>query len=452
MQYYPFGNYVVNDVMRRACSEHGGILRSIISAPAKAYNDDIQLISVSGQMPNYHKDLFEGPVNVNYHLTGYGLYQEEATIRLVGEAIERYSLMIGHYGHRNRVKFETYNDIQKEGNVIPWEYLQTFSDQDYDKFQHSTYKKIRRLQKDDVVGWISCPSLIYPGENLWMPLQMLFVGYGLNKEKNEVPFTTAFSTGTASHVSQEKALINAICEFVQIDALMVNWYTKRKSDTVVVDDLTLINQISQLRDKNNGFEVRIQDLRILEEIDLHVFGCSVINKKNERPLIVYGAQGELDPLKGAYRSIMEATAISFLGFYGPLYSPAEYFSSPNQNMYDDLDKNVSFYIHPTEAEIKRALVDNLMSGKKKFLSSYKNFSTGNNTNDLLRLVSGLKKISKYAVYLDITPPEVISQGWSVMRVFIPELCTMCMPGIPYSNHPRLNQFGGVSNEFPHPLP
>lgn len=67
-------------------------------------------------------------------------------------------------------------------------------------------------------------------------------------------------------------------------------------------------------------------------------------------------------------------------------------------------------------------------------------------------MSGLKKISKYAVYLDITPPEVISQGWSVMRVFIPELCTMCMPGIPYSNHPRLNQFGGVSNEFPHPLP
>ena len=88
MRYYPFSDHIVGDVMRRTCSEHGGILRSMIAAPARRYSDDVRLLSVSGQMPNYHKVLFDGPVNVNYHLTGYGLYQEEATIRLVGEAID----------------------------------------------------------------------------------------------------------------------------------------------------------------------------------------------------------------------------------------------------------------------------------------------------------------------------------------------------------------------------
>ncbi|MBN1243431.1 MAG: YcaO-like family protein [Spirochaetales bacterium] len=452
MRYYPFNDHIVGDVMRRTCSEHGGILRSMIAAPARDYSDDIRLLSVSGQMPNYHKVLFDGPVNVNYHLTGYGLYQEEATIRLVGEAIERYSLMVGHYPHRSRIRYATYAEISREGAVIPWRYLQSFSDGDYEKFQDSSYKKLRRLREEDVVGWISCPSLVHPGEERWVPLQMLFVGYGIDKTKGEIPFMTGFSTGTASHVSLEKALVNAICEFVQIDALMMSWYAGKASDDVIVDDPTLVRAIPQLADPGNGFELKVMDLRVTEDIDVHVFGCAVVNKRDERPLIVFGAQGELDPLKGVYRGIMEATAISFLGYYGPLYSPAEYFAAPSGASFDDLDKNVSYYIHPQDASRKRALIDGMSSGRKRYLSSYGSYSTGSPAGDLERLLTGLRKISEHAVYLDITPPEVIDQGWRVLRVYIPELCTMCMPGIPYSQHPRFERFGGVKNAYPHPLP
>jgi len=427
---------MINDVVKRSCSEHGGILRSIIAAPARKYSKDIQLLSVSGQMPNYHKVILEGAAKVNYHLTGYGLYHEEATIRLVGEAIERYSLMVGHYPHRERIKYATYREICKEGNVIPWEYLQIFSDEDYARFQDSNYKKLQRLKEDDVVGWIKCASLVRPGEEIWMPLQMLFVGYGIEKRKNEIPFMTGFSTGTASHVSMEKALINAICEFVQIDSLMVNWYTGRKSDEVLIDDLTLINSMDTLRNKDNSFVPRVYDLTLMKDFGLHVFGCAIENKKNERPLIVFGAQGELNPLKGVYRSLMEATAISFLGYFGPLYSPGEYFTNQDSSMYDDLDKNVSFYIHPSDSEKKRSLLAKMSSGKKRPLSSFENYDSGDERENLQRLLESVKKISKYAVYLDITPPEVAQQGWHVMRVFIPELVTMCMPGIPYSQHPR----------------
>lgn len=452
MRFYPFSNYMINDVVKRSCSEHGGILRSIIAAPARKYSKDIQLLSVSGQMPNYHKIILEGGAKVNYHLTGYGLYHEEATIRLIGEAIERYSLMVGHYPHRDRIKYATYSEIRKEGNVIPWEYLQVFGDEDYERFQNSSYKKLQRLTESDVVGWIQCASLVNPGEEIWMPLQMLFVGYGIEKRQNEVPFITGFSTGTASHVSMEKALINAICEFVQIDALMVNWYTGRASDEVLVDDLTLINAMGILGNKDNSFKVRVYDLTLMNKFGMYVFGCAIENKKEERPFIVFGAQGEMNPLKGVYRALMEATAISFLGYFGPLYSPNEYFANQDLSIYDDLDKNVSFYIHPSNAEKKRILFANMSSGKKKLLSSFENYDSGNEKENLQRLLESVRKISRYAVYLDITPPEVAAQGWHVMRVFIPELVTMCMPGIPYSRHPRFAEFGGIKNEYPHPLP
>jgi thiazole/oxazole-forming peptide maturase SagD family component len=285
-----------------------------------------------------------------------------------------------------------------------------------------------------------------------MPLQMLSWATASQQGEGGSALHHWISTGTASHVSQEKAMINAICEFVQIDALMVNWYTKRKSDRVTVDDLTLVNSIPQLRDPSNGFEVRIHDLRVIKDIDLHVFGCSIINKKDDRPLIVYGAQGELNPLKGANRAIMEATAISFLGFYGPLYSPAEYFGKPEGDMFDDLDKNVSFYVHPNDAALNASSSKKLSSGKNRLLSSYPSYCSGDDAKELSALMAGIKRISEHAVYLDITTAGGHFPGLVRYEGLHSRALHHVHAGIPYSQHPRFKEFGGISNGYPHPLP
>ncbi|HLU46253.1 MAG TPA: hypothetical protein VKZ67_14755, partial [Natronosporangium sp.] len=69
--------------------------------------------------------------------------------------------------------------------------------------------------------------------------------------------------------------------------------------------------------------------------------------------------------------------------------------------------------------------------------------------ELIRMVAG---VSEWACYLDITPPELADTEWKVMRVLIPELLSMCLPGLPAKAHPRMKQYGGVTNELPHPLP
>jgi hypothetical protein len=70
-------------------------------------------------------------------------------------------------------------------------------------------------------------------------------------------------------------------------------------------------------------------------------------------------------------------------------------------------------------------------------------------NSLVRMVAG---VSEWATYLDITPPELADTPWKVVRVLIPELLSMCLPGLPPKAHPRMRQYGGVTNEYPHPLP
>lgn len=93
-----------------------------------------------------------------------------------------------------------------------------------------------------------------------------------------------------------------------------------------------------------------------------------------------------------------------------------------------------------------------MSGEEILLSDIPSMRGESADTILNKLIHEVKRVSKYAVYLDITPPEVSGWGWSVMRVFIPEICGMCLPGYPFKNHPRVLQYGGVVNDYPHPLP
>jgi thiazole/oxazole-forming peptide maturase SagD family component len=450
LTYYPYTAHLVQDVLKPICSEHGGIARSLLMSPIKQA-EDLAIKSVVAQMPGYHRVLLSPHLEMQYHLSGYGTFYEEALIRLVGEAIERYSLMVGQRLLQHRIHYTSYDEIVKRGKVVPFEYLQPFSDSDYEKLNKGQYAGLRRLNRDDVVGWIRCPSLFEPAVEIWIPAQMLFVGYKLNRDHGEVAFSPGFSTGTAAHTSLGKAVQNALLELIEIDALMLHWYTRLTAPAVTIDEPAIVDLVPKLLGAGSRYDVLALDLSVLEGVDAHVFGSVLINKRKERPYITLGAQGHLDPVRAAYRSLMEAVAIAFLGIYGPLYMPKEYLASSPRSTFTDLDSNVAFFASPDEAAKKREVIDQLIAGRR-VLSAMKRYETGADGNDTAKLIRQLSCISEYGVFLDVTPPETCDRGWKVIRVLIPELVTMCVPGVPYSAHPRIKAFGGIRNEYPHPLP
>ena len=105
-----------------------------------------------------------------------------------------------------------------------------------------------------------------------------------------------------------------------------------------------------------------------------------------------------------------------------------------------------YYASPQDAAVKRDIVAGRFSGSVK-LSELQPLE--DELESLVRMVSG---VSQWATYLDITPPELADTPWKVVRVLIPELLSMCLPGLPPKAHPRMRQYGGVTNEHPHPLP
>lgn len=450
LTFYPYSEHLRENVLRSVCAQHTGITQSLIASPI-SYAHDLRIKSVVAHMPHYHKVLLSPNLDIQYHLSGYGLFYEEALIRLAGEAIERYSLLVAQYTLGDRLQYATYAEISATRDVVPLDYLRLFSDTDYAKLStNSDYKFTRRLEPHDVVGWVRCSSLFDPDKDIWAPAQMLFVGYRPNRECNEIAFSPGFSTGTAAHSSVEKALQNALLEAVEIDALMVHWYTGRKAPAIIINDLTLQTLFPQLFAKSSQYEVLALDLRLNKDLPAHAIGVALINKGRERPLIICGGQGGLDPRQTLYRALMEAIAVAFLGIYGPLYMPKEYLQS-SDDAFTDLDRNVAYFAAPAQADAKIAAIRQLAGGTS-LLTNMPNFQKVGVKRDTAHLIQELSKLSQYAAFIDITPPETQPRGWHVMRVFIPELVTMCLPGVPYSEHPRMQEFGGVRNAYPHPLP
>ncbi|MFD3156230.1 YcaO-like family protein [Haloimpatiens sp. FM7330] len=451
IKFYPSFSNVMKDFTTLAGNQTG-ILKST-AVPLVNHDNEACLKSITGNMPNYHKQVLNSNTSVQYHIIGYGSHYEEALIKYTGESIERYATMVCSELLKDKIVYATYKEILKKGKVMPLKYMDVFT-----KEQIKENKKLnmtmcdKKVTEEDIIGWIKCPSLLNSKEEIWVPAKMMFVGYNVSHEKRELNYIPSFSTGTAAHKSLKKALLNALIEYIQIDAFMISWYTKRKCSLVKIDN-EYVNKV--LEDVNLGenspYEI-IPLYMTLEEIPIPTFGVFLKRKDKKTPYMLFGVQGGLNAENALTRGIMEAAAISYSSYFNTIYNKEslEYVIGENPKFLD-LDTNVLFYSIPTKTEQKDKLIQDFVDDEVN-LSSIEDFRGEGIDSQIRCLIKYISKVSKYAVYMDITPPEAREKGWYVMRVLIPELLEMCIPEFPFANHPRMKKYGGIKNEYPHPMP
>lgn len=444
MQFYPSHTNLVNR-FRATSSQHVGIMESQLLMVGQTRGAP-HIAMVTANMPAYHKLVVHPNAEMVYHLAGYGLYQEEAMVRLLGEGIERYALLVAAYLFEDKLFYASYNDLEHDPNVVPWEYLNIYTDADYIKMRDKT--SIRPITQDDKIRWMWCPSLFNPSQQICVPAQLLFTGLRPDQSGSEKLFVPGFSKGSAAHVTVEKALKGAILESIEADAFMLRWYAALKSKRLILDDTNLLPIMAHFL---NEFDCEVVACDYtMPDLPGYTTGIGLLNRKQERPIVLFGCCSSLDPAIGVYRALLEALAIHYLARNGPVIVPEHYLNTVHPRDYTNLDSNVAFWANPEDAERKRSFIRQLAEGELP-LSSLPT-RAHNDADDLTYLLDGMRKVSQYAIWLDITPPEAADQGWKVIRTFFPELVQMSLPAYPYSNHPRLVAYGGVRNALPHPSP
>ncbi|MBB6624748.1 YcaO-like family protein [Clostridium gasigenes] len=452
MRFYPSFNKVL-DTFNKVSGNQTGIIKAT-AMPLINQDKSISLKSITGNMPKYHKVLLERQSgDVQYHVIGYGNFYEEALIKYTGESVERYSSMVAPKLVEDKVVYDTYKNMCKRGKVMPLKYMDVFTKEQLEEMSTyiSDFSK-EKITEDDVVGWLQCPSLVNKGENIWVPAIMLFVGYQVNLEKGEKQYIQGFSTGTASHTDLKKALVNAIVEYLQIDSFMITWHTKRKCKRINIDDETVKKALDEIGLGDDSIYEIIPVEMTLSDNSVPTFGTFLRRKDNKMPYLLFGVQGDFDVKNGVYRSIMEGISIAHSGYFNTIYNRdlIEHVMN-NDSKFLDLDLNVLYYSAPKHIDEKNKLIEEFIDGEINLsdIKTIENLDTDSQLKELLKTVS---EISEYAVYMDMTSPELRDKGWYTMRVLIPEILEMCIPEFPFKDHPRMKEHGGIINEYPHPMP
>lgn len=452
MKFYPSFNKIL-DTFDKVAGNQTGVIKATAMALVNQ-DKSISLKSITGNMPKYHKALLERQQGeVQYHVIGYGNFYEEALIKYTGESIERYSSMVAPKLVENEIVYATYKEMCKQGTVMPLKYMNVFTQEQLQEI--STYLKdfsSRQVTEDDVIGWIKCPSLLKREKEIWVPAAMMFVGYEVNLKKGEKQYIQGFSTGTASHIDFKKALINAIVEYLQIDSFMVSWHNKRKCKRVIIDDEVVKEALDDIGlGSNSVYDIVTLDMT-LPDNPVPTFGTFLRRKDKKMPYMIFGLQGDFDVKNGVYRSIMEGISISYSGYFNTIYKrDLIKHIAANNIKFLDLDTNVLFYSMPDLIEEKDKIMEDFIDGEIK-LSEITTLDDSSIDSQLKELLKKVEKISEYAIFMDITSPELREKGWYTLRVLIPEILEMCIPEFPFKNHPRMIKHGGVINEYPHPMP
>ena len=323
--------------------------------------------------------------------------------------------------------------------------MMMYSDEDYKKLASNTH--IRPITKDDPISWIKCSSVFDKDRYIYIPAQLMFTGF--KNATGEMLFSPGFSKGTAAHATLMNALKSALMESVEADAFCIGWYAKTYARRIIVDNENLLDLIDSIVGDIDcevfPFEYSLPDM------PGYSVGVALLSNNGKRPAVVVGCQTDLSPIKALYKALLEALAIYYLATNGPLLMPHLYLKKVTNNNYNNLDTNVSLWASTENYQEKKEFFYTWCKDKV-LLSALESQERDSAEEEISDILSKLRKKSKYGVYLDITPPEVHNKGWKVVRTFFPELVQMCLPSFPYSNHPRMQEFGGIKNGLPHPVP
>jgi thiazole/oxazole-forming peptide maturase SagD family component len=418
---------------RQISGNNNGIISSPIYQPV--ISDEMKFHVMSAIFPKY-ENLLNCGKRVSYHLAGYGITRQETLIRLIGEAIERYSLIYCHEYLKNKIFRGSYNNLKKIGyNVMDLKFLNVFNET----------KEINHVLNDDIIGWFKLIDVIN-NEPIFIPAQIFFLTYSPVNKMNEKINITSVSTGTAAHTSYENAFKNSLIEYLQTDSLMLFWYGKNVHAPEVVLDTETKNFLKKNKLLPENHKILILDLTFDKPFPIFL----VIIHGEEYPKFSFGIQGSHSPHQALYRGLLEsASVMNYLD--GAFFNNTEDFirARDKKQVFDNLDSNSIFWANESQISAKNNFLKSKMRGK----INISDIKTVDETNFITKILDYIKINNFNLGCYDITCPEIgLRREWYVTRTIIPELLPMCIPNSCFYNHPRFLKVGGCEYILPHPLP
>ena len=409
---------------------------------------DPRFMTAGGELAGVHVLRGQPRPNVNaYHIGGGGILRQEPFIRTLGESVERYAQLVSEVVRSKDIVFASHEQMVARGEaVIAPEKLRFFTD---DQFAVAELP-FERFSPTQPMGWLRMRSLI-GNQPMWVPAQLVLVGYVPKSSEGERWLFSGVTTGTAAHTVPEKALRNCLLELIQIDAVMGHWYSDAKASEIILDDRT--RPLEDLIDRHFRHAGLRPQFYWIASNDLpgHVVAC-VIRDRNCVPTASFGLGCDFDLLQAMYKSLLEAVSVVQLAKITLLYLTPDQrrqLAEGGSGPFLDFDNNVALYAMPGQQDI----VDGSLGGAAPVRASELPADPRREIGEELRhLIDGFRATGKELLFLDLTTEDLRNLGFHVFRTWSPDTISLSLPSFPTKAQQRYEAYGGVSHSQPHPYP
>lgn len=386
-----------------------------------------RILEVPGVATSYGSQVYGG---------GKGLDLFDMYVSTMGEGIERLLGSFAVFEWDERIVRGSCRDLRARGlECLGPEDLPIFSDR-----QHAEpHFGFDRWSEDDELGWIPGMRLL-SGEVVHVPAQLvLFIYY---RDDDEPRIGLAPSGGMASHISSERALLHAVEELIERDAINLRWHTETALTEVVVD--VAFRDPAVQRSWATYQRVVNPPRLLLHNMDFEEFPVMTAVSFDEWltelsynagggvgadiDACVRSALGEYAQSERSIRICQLAANWQFSNSFQSLFGIA---ADATPSKFARYIQAITYYGYAVNRDLTRAYFED---GDQVRLSTLYERSDSFPTDPVERLHSALRKRGIDPIMFDFTPRGL--SHLHLWKAFVPELTDPYPPSSPAVGHPR----------------
>lgn len=347
---------------------------------------------------------------------GGGIEPEMARIRAIAEGLERYSSCV--FDERQFV-WATGEELGTD--ALDLDSVPRCSDTELAHPRCPVNAPDTRLP----LRWVRGVSL-FDGRPVWIPAAMVYLKLAALSAGER--FTLPISTGCAAHVSFERALLSAVAEVIERDAISLVWLQQLDLPRIELDVIPawLEPYVGPSVGRASGVETLFFDATTDLGVPT-VYGLQLAPNNDVLAALVM-CSTELDPAT-AIAKVVRESASSRIALQRARSVP---------DSWDDFIEVSHGAAYMGRPERLPAFDFLRRSTRTRRLSEMPRLDTGDPRRDLLDLLRRLRSRGLEAFAVDLTTDEALRVGMHVVRVVIPALQPLTFSfRARYLEHPRL---------------
>ncbi len=406
-------------------------LFNLVQPRAGLFSREVQLIAAPGDprfsisvsrlgdlrkiLPGFAQTLRGDALRDSLDGAGSGLEAGESSVRAVAEGLERYATC---FYHDRQFIWATANELGD-------------SALDLDTVARCSAEELRNPHcpivlpsKDSPIRWVRGISLS-DGRLVWIPAIMVYLHLpALSRGER---FWLPISTGCAAHTTIERALVSAICEVIERDAIALTWLAQLPLPRIELNEVpSWLRPYLDRNSRSAGVQQHFFDATT--DIGIPTVYSIQTAPYNESLAALVMCSTELDPAMAIAKVIRESAA-SRIAMQRPHAIPGQW------EDFSSVADGAAFMGRP---EQMRAFDFLLHSNRRRRLSEMPDLTSGDAKQDLVRLIRRLKARDMEIFAVDLTTDEALRGGMRVVRTIVPALQPLSFSHCArYLGHPRL---------------